>query len=138
VSYLTFEEYQELGGTIEEEELFDDLEFGAEAYINYMTFDRLKAYPTIPTEVKRLTYYLITLVKKKAESLSLGSGDVSTGSYIRNQSNDGVSITYSGMASADLYKTCTVEANIAVKHYLSGVKDASGRKVLYRGLYPGE
>ena len=65
--YLTYEEYQAMGGTIEDAAEFDDLEFGAEALINYYTFNRLKNDTNIPTEVKRLTKYLIDLAKKKAD-----------------------------------------------------------------------
>lgn len=139
--YLTFDEYQETGGTLSAT-TFNNFEFEAEALINYRTFNRLKNVESVPDEVKRLTRYLIDLAQKKADSLSLGNaGDTTTsnaGSYIKSQSNDGVSITYGGMSSTDLYKVCSAEANQAIDRYLSGVTDVLGRKLLYRGLYPGE
>jgi hypothetical protein len=139
--YLTFEEYQQNGGTLSAT-TFDNFEFEAEALINYRTFNRLKNVEVVPDAVKRLTKYLIDLAQKKADSLSLGNaGDTTTsnaGSYIKSQSNDGVSITYGGMSSTDLYRVCSAEANQAIDRYLVDVTDALGRKLLYRGLYPGE
>lgn len=139
--YLTFDEYQENGGTLSAT-TFNNFEYEAEALINYRTFNRLKNVEVVPDEVKRLTRYLIDLAQKKADSLSLGNaGDTTTsnaGSYIKSQSNDGVSITYGGMSSVDLYKMCEVDALKAIDRYLVDVTDSLGRKLLYRGLYPGE
>ena len=139
--YLTFEEYQENGGTLSAT-TFNNFEYEAEALINYRTFNRLKNVESVPDEVKRLTRYLIDLAQKKADSLSLGNaGDTTTsnaGSYIKSQSNDGVSITYGGMSSVDLYKMCEVDAHKAIDRYLVDVTDSLGRKLLYRGLYQGE
>jgi hypothetical protein len=139
--YLTYEEYAKNGGTLDAT-TFENFEFEAATIINYRTFNRLKGIVEVPEEVKRLTKYLIDLAQKKADSLSLGNaGDTTTsnaGSYIKSQSNDGVSITYGGMSSVDLYKMCEVDALKAIDRYLVDVTDALGRKVLYRGLYPGE
>ena len=139
--YLTFEEYQENGGTLSAT-TFNNFEYEAEALINYRPFNRLKNVESVPDEVKRLTRYLIDLAQKKADSLSLGNaGDTTTsnaGSYIKSQSNDGVSITYGGMSSVDLYKMCEVDAHKAIDRYLVDVTDSLGRKLLYRGLYQGE
>ena len=139
--YLTYDEYKESGGTLSAT-TFDRFEFEAEVIINYRTFNRLKKVEEVPDEVKHLTLYLIDLVQKKADSLSLGNaGDTTvsnTGSYIKSQSNDGVSITYGGMSSTDLYKTCFTEVNQAIDMYLADVTNELGRKLLYRGLYPGE
>lgn len=139
--YLTYDEYTEYGGTLDET-TFDNLEFGAESLINYYTFSRLKNDTVLPTEVKRLTKYLIDLATKKLASLSLGSGDEYNspiaGTYITAQSNDGVSVSYNAMGSSDLYKLCGSEAKEAIFMQLDGVMNELGRKLLYRGLYPGE
>ena len=142
MAYLSYEEYQAYGGTLDAT-TFANFDFEAEALINYRTFNRLKAYPEIPEEVKRLTKYLIDLAQKKAEALSLGAAaggadTTNVGAFITNETNDGVSVSYSGMASADLYKLCNKEATQAIDTYLDAVMDSLGRKVLYRGLYPGE
>lgn len=138
--YLSYEEYTAYGGTLDAT-TFADLDFEAEALVNYYTFNRLKKYKVIPEEVKRLVKYLIDLAMKKAESLSLGAGgadETNVGAYITNQSNDGVSVSYSGMSSVDLYKMCGKEAEAAVRMYLEATMNEAGQKLLYRGLYPGE
>ena len=138
--YLTYEEYASMGGTIEES-LFDDYEFGAEALVNYYTFNRLVGDTDIPISVKRLIKYLIGLAQKKASAMSLGdnaSDESVVGPYITSQSNDGVSVTYGGAAATDLYKMCGNEAKEAIHVYLNGVMNEAGRYLLYRGLYPGE
>jgi hypothetical protein len=138
--YLTYEEYQNMGGTLEEIP-FNDFEFQAEAQINYATFNRLKNDATFSNEVKRLTKYLIDLLEKKAAAFSLGKGSSSSadsGVYITSQSNDGVSVSYNGMAPTDLVEMCKTEVLTAIRNYLDGVKNEAGHKLLYRGLYPGE
>lgn len=135
--YLTYDEYKNMGGTLDESN-FTKFEFQAEAQINYATFSRLKGDKTIPEEVKRLTHYLVDLMEKKAAALSLGKGENGEATYITSQSNDGVSISYNGMAPSDLIELCKVDSLNAIRSYLDGVTNAAGRKLLYRGIYPGE
>lgn len=138
--YLTYDEYKTMGGTLEEVP-FNDFEFQAEAQINYATFSRLKTDSTVPGEVKRLTKYLIDLLEKKAAAFSLGKGSSSSSdssAYVTSQSNDGVSVSYSGMASTDLVEMCKTEVLTAIRSYLDGTTNEAGHKLLYRGLYPGE
>lgn len=135
--YLTYEEYQSMGGTLDEIP-FTDFEFQAEAQINYATFGRLKREKVIPDEVKRLTKYLVDLVEKKAAAFSLGKGQSATPTYITSQSNDGVSTSYNGLAPSDLIELCKADILNAVRSYLEGVTNEAGHKLLYRGLYPGE
>jgi hypothetical protein len=135
--YLTYEDYLRMGGTLDEIN-FDNFEFQAEAQINYATFSRLKDDKVIPKEVKRLTHYLINLMEKKAAAFSLGKGSSGTDTYITSQSNDGVSISYNGLAPSDLIELCKADFLNAIRSYLDGVTNEAGRKLLYRGLYPGE
>lgn len=135
--YLTHEEYLELGGTLDESQ-YTQFVFQAEAQVNRATFNRLKGDETFPTEVKLLMKYLVDLLEKKANAFSLGKGTSAEGSYITSQSNDGVSISYAGMAPSDLIKLSEAEMLNAIRGYLDGVTNAAGRKLLYRGLYPGE
>jgi hypothetical protein len=135
--YLTYAEYKNMGGTLEETP-FNDFEFQVEAQINYATFSRLKTDNTFPEEVKRLTKYLVDLLEKKAAALSLGKGSSGTDVHITSQSNDGVSVSYNGMASKDLIEECKTEISAAIKNYLDGVTNKAGHKLLYRGLYRGE
>ena len=138
--YLTYEEYTAMGGTLSETE-FDDYEFRAEAIINYATFNRLVNDAEISPKVKRLMKYIIDMVQKKSDALNLGKGDNDTQSgntFITAQSNDGVSASYNGMASTDVFSLCDEEIQGAINTYLYGVMNEAGRYLLYRGLYKGE
>lgn len=135
--YLTYDEYKNMGGTLEEIP-FNDFEFQAEAQINYATFNRLKKDKTVPEAVKRLTLYLIDLMEKKAAAFSLGKGSSTDSVYITSQSNDGVSTSYNGMSPSDLIKLCKEDSLNTIRNYLEGVTNEAGHKLLYRGLYPGE
>ena len=135
--YLTYDDYVGMGGTLEEIP-FVNFEFQAEAQINRATFNRLKGDTVIPEEVKRLMKYLVDLLEKKQSAFSLGKNTSGANTYITSQSNDGVSISYNGIAPSDLIKLSEEDALSAIKSYLEGVTNEAGRRLLYRGLYPGE
>ena len=137
--YLTYEEYQSMGGTLDLA-TFDDLEFEAEATVNWYTFNRLKNDTNIPYEVKRLIKYLVTLASNKIKAISLAdtSDSESGGGIIKSQSNDGVSITYEVPSAKEILDNIKAESENAIGKYLQGVTNEAGRKLLYRGLYPGE
>ena len=135
--YLTYTEYQTMGGTLTEN-IFTDYEFRAESIINYRTFNRLTKDTSFPVQVKRLVKHIIDLVDKQSSSLSLGNNDKSSNAYITSQSNDGVSVSYSGMAATDLFTLCDKDIQTSINHYLQGVTNSAGRNLLYRGLYANE
>lgn len=135
--YLTYDEYQRMGGTLDEIN-FGVFEFQAEAQINYATFSRLRGDKSIPDEVKRLTHYLIDLMQKKAAAFSLGKNSSGSDAHITSQSNDGVSVSYNGLAPSDLIELCKTDVLNAIRSYLDCVTNEAGHKLLYRGLYPGE
>lgn len=135
--YLTYDDYMRMDGTLDET-TFTNFEFQAEAQINYATFGRLKGDTTIPEEVKRLIFYLVTLLEKKAAAFSLGKGSDASSSPITSQSNDGVSVSYNGLAPGDLIELCKADFLNAIRSYLEGVTNEAGQRLLYRGLYPGE
>lgn len=152
--YLTYEEYQSYGGTLDET-TFNDFEFEAETWIDWYTFNRLQNEDTQDERVKRCVNKLIQLAKMKADALALGSqttqitdgeGNVTTiqtTASIASQSNDGVSISYNTISASEAYRAlqATESGNLiemTVKQYLQGLKNSLGRKVLYRGLYPNE
>jgi len=137
--YLTYEEYQNMGGALDEA-TFNDLEFEAEALVNWYTFNRLKGDKTFPEELKRLMKYLIGLAYSKSGMLDAsgsGNSDIA-GKTIASQSNDGVSISYNILSAKDLMDSVKAESETAIQQYLQGVMNEAGRKLLYRGLYPGE
>ena len=128
-----------MGGTLDEP-TFNDLEFEAEALVNWYTFNRLKKDTTIPSEVKRLMKYLIDLAEKKANLLraSSSASSESQGAAIASQSNDGVSISYNVLNAAQLMESLKGQEDGAINKYLQGVMNEAGQKLLYRGIYPGE
>lgn len=136
--YLTYAEYQQMGGTLEET-TFNDYEFEAEAIVNWYTFNRLKGDTTFPTEIKRLMKYLIKLAEEKAGVLGSSAAEgESGGKSIASQSNDGVSISYNVLSAKELMESVKSEGEKAVETYLQGVTNEAGKKLLYRGLYAGE
>lgn len=128
-----------MGGTLDET-TFNDLEFEAEALINWYTFNRLKQDTTFPAEVKRLMKYLINLLYAKNGVISSSANGSTAGaqSNITSQSNDGVSISYNVMNASELAQSCKQEAKEAIDRYLQGVMNEAGRVLLYRGVYPNE
>jgi len=136
--YLTYAEYQTMGGTLDEA-TFNDLEFEAEALVNWYTFNRLKKDTTYPEELKRLMKYLIGLAYSKSGIINAsGSGAVDTQKTIASQSNDGVSISYNILSAKDLMDSVKSESKDAIDKYLQGVMNEAGRLLLYRGVYPDE
>ena len=135
--YLSYTEYLHMGGKLPEIE-FEHFEFQAESEIDYATFSRLKNEETIPVAVKRLTFYIIYLMEKKAAAFSLGRGPDADNAFITSQSNDGVSVSYNGLEPSDLITLCKTDALNAIRSYLDGVTNSAGHKLLYRGVYPGE
>lgn len=141
--YLSFTDYQNMGGTLEET-AFDDLAFEAESIIDWYTFGRLRneEYDNLAVEVKKCMYHIIKLINDKqlamqpaTDSESDTSGGISS---IASQSNDGVSISYNVLSASEALESIKNEVEDLIKKSLSYVKNSLGKKVLYRGLYPGE
>ena len=153
--YLTYEEYQSMGGTLDET-AFNDFEYEAETIVNWYTFDRLKDETEYPAELSRCMYRLIYLAKLQADALLMGKQRTITidgegnktvtevETYIKSQSNDGVSTAYNAIDANELFGmlTSTGKGNVmetTVFRYLNGVRRLSdGKKLTYRGLYPDE
>lgn len=137
--YLTYEEYQNMGGTLDEA-TFNDFEFEAGAQIDWYTFCRLQKDTTFPEAVKRCDYALIKLLqdKRQASLVSGVSADGQTQAGIASQSNDGVSVSFNTLSARDLIEMSKTEIEELVQRYLQGVVNSLGQKVLYRGVYPNE
>lgn len=163
--YLTYDEYMDLGGTIEEETTFADFEFEAETILNWYTFNRLRGdekftatsdYDDDVLAVKRCIFRLIQLARIKAEVLGSASSGVGMEwsanrtplePTIASQSNDGVSISYNTLSASEAFgllgaskgsDSANNEIEMTINRYLQDVKNSNNRKVLYKGLYPGE
>jgi len=139
--YLTYDEYIEMGGVELEETAFEQLEFEARAQIDWWTFGRLKNEASYPEAVKRCMYKLIELLDKQQKVLMVDAvdedGNVKAG-LMAHQSNDGVSSTYNVITGNMAMRVLKTQLDNTIKMYLQDVKDSLGRKVLFRGLYPGE
>ena len=138
--YLTYAEYQDMGGTITDETTFEEFEFEARAQVDWYTFNRLQQEQEYPEAVKRCMYALIKLLQQKQQASMTGdtSADGTVTAGIASQSNDGVSVSYNTLSAKDCVDTCTNEIQNCIKRYLQGVTNSLGRKVLYRGVYPDE
>lgn len=139
--YLTYEDYTDMGGTVDAA-TFPLYEAEAEALINWYTFNRIERWETIPEAVKNCMYKLITLAQIKADAIASVSGSAS-GSAIASQSNDGVSISYNMISASEAFNSLSANTrgNVIesiIRIYLSGLKDEKGRNILYRGVYEDE
>lgn len=136
--YLTYAEYQEMGGTLDEA-TFNDYYYQAKAVIDYVTFNRLINDTTFQIELKYCVFRLIKTIQQKADALSMGwKSNSNSEPAIKSQDNDGVSISYN-VASADkLLDLVQSEYKDIIRMYLVDVRNEAGRKVLYRGIYPDE
>ena len=144
VYYLTYTEYQEMGGTLEET-LFNSLVLDAQGYIDWFTFNRLwkEEWRTedVMERVKICMYQLIGLVATKNNLLTpqgANAGGVNVNAQVSQQSNDGVSTTYAVLSGELLFSHAKKEIEDCINRYLNGVMNSAGRKLLYRGLYPNE
>lgn len=152
--YLTYAQYQNMGGTLDET-TFNDFEFESECIVNWYTFDRLKNESTFPVELQRCMYSLIKLAKLKSDAMTLGqqttqttddeghTTTVTVNSAIASQSNDGVSVSYNTVQASAIFEKLSPRAkggeiDNLIKTYLWNVTNSLGQKVLYRGLYPNE
>lgn len=147
--YLTYEEYTDMGGTLDEA-AFNDLEFDAESTVNWYTFNRLKrtewAKVLESEELKRCMYQLIRLKAAENELLASSGGGAGWGvgwskeAGITEESNDGVTTKYNTASAGDLlaFFKGSKTVNDVVQQYMGSIVNDLGRNILFRGVYPGE
>lgn len=145
--YLTYAEYQTYGGTLDET-TFNDLGFEACCIVDWYTFRRLVNDDTVSENVKRLVYRLINELNLRNQAMTLGKDTSATvtetptsSGVIQSQSNDGFSVQFNVMSAKDIAASSTLRSpqmRNLIETYLTGVRNALGQDVLYRGLYPNE
>lgn len=147
--YLTYDEYTDYGGTLDET-AFQDLEYDAESTINWYTFNRLKRdewKEVLETEeLKRCMYQLIRVRQVENDLINASVGGIGVGvgwtkeAGITKETNDGVSVSYNTLSSGELlsYATGAKSLKKLVRRYLGSIVNDLGRNILYKGLYPGE
>ena len=119
--YLTYDEYKQLGGTLDEN-AFNLLEYEARKKINEKTFNRISRLEEIPTDVKMCVYNLITTFSSYEENHNKTIASESVGSY---------SVTYA-TASSETSKAKCREISTIIETYLDGVI-INGTPALYLG-----
>lgn len=99
-SYLTYEDYKELGGTLPLD-AFSRLERKAQRWLDYFTFDRIKTLTKIPNEVREL---LVEYIGR----LDTVSNQRENGDLVTQYSNGVEQLTYKVVTEeelkGDLYK----------------------------------
>ena len=126
MSYLTYSEYLEYGGTLEET-AFNRLSYKASRKIDRMTFNRLQNDTEIGEPVKRLMFELIGVI---------GNNDTTSESYspaIASEGNDGYSVSYAstGFLSPD---AADKKVDSLIEEYLQFEKAQNGQYLLSCGL----
>lgn len=120
--YLTFEEYEELGGTLTKTP-FNLLEFEARKQVDLRTQNRLKACETIPEEVKLCVYHLIDFIILCQNENSNNIASETVGSY---------SVSYNNQVK-DVIKNKKSEMGDIIINDLYGVA-VNGEHVIYNGV----
>ena len=128
--YLTYIEYQNLGGSAIGEMPFNLLEFEARRQIDTRTFNRLKDSNEIPQEVKICEYNLINTVNEFVKSTS----NIANNGNVASESTDGYSISYiTSDKISEIVKSKQDEINNIIRTYLLGVI-YNGEHLMYCGV----
>jgi hypothetical protein len=123
--YLTYEEYIELGGTLDETP-FNILELEAQKNIDKYTFGRLQNLEQQTNEVKVCIFKLISLIDTynsyENQNKSISSENI-----------DGYSVTYS-QATENVSKSKIEDIKCIIKTYLAECKLEDDTPYLYVGV----
>ena len=120
MEYLKYDDYEEMGGTLEEE-IYPRHELRARRLIDRITHGRLKEEKTVRECVK---YCMFELIGALAADEACGA----QGREISSMSNDGVSMSFAGVQTQE-----TRLIGIA-KSWLSGETAENGVQLLYAGV----
>ena len=128
--YLTYAEYQALGGSAIGEMPFNLLEFEARRQIDSRTLNRLKNGENIPQEVKLCEYTLINSINEFATSTS----NVANNGNVASENTDGYSVSYiTAEKISDIVKSKQDEINNIIETYLMFVT-YNGEHLMYCGV----
>ena len=122
--YLTYDEYIDLGGTLEETP-FNLLEFEARQNVDKYTFGRLKELQEQNQEVKLCIFKLINTIDSYNEYESQSKG-------VASENIDGYSISYN-TPNTNFTESKNVELHNVVKEYLVDCKLEDGTPYMYSG-----
>ena len=126
--YLEFDEYEELGGSLEETP-FNILEFEARRKIDERTFGRLKLLEEQPIEVKMCMFALINSINSYNNAYQN-----SNNRNVASESVGSYSVSYaSGTQIQEIINSKNVEIEEIIRTYLMGVV-VNGEHILYIGV----
>lgn len=125
--YLTYAEYQELGGSAIGEKPFNLLEFEARKLIDQRTFNRLKNQSEILQDVKLCEYELINKINSYLKvSETLGN--------VASENIDGYSVNYvSADKVSEVVKSKKNDLDDTIRTYLVGVI-VDNQHIMYVGV----
>ena len=123
--YLTYNEYQSLGGSINGEMPFNLLEFRSRKEIDSRTQGRLKDLTTQVQEVKLCDFALIEKINKFVQEEKRAG--------ISSENIDGYSVSYSDINKLEFTDIQRKEINQIIDSYLDECKLDNGIPYLYRG-----
>ena len=128
--YLTYAEYQALGGSAIGEMPFNLLEFEARRQIDIRTFNRLKDSDEIPQEVKLCEYALINSINEFATSTS----NIASNGNVASENTDGYSVSYiTSDKISNVVNSKQDEINNIIETYLMFVT-YNGEHLMYIGV----
>lgn len=128
--YLTYAEYQALGGSAIGEMPFNLLEFEARRQIDIRTFNRLKDSEEIPQEVKLCIYNLINSINEFNNSINIASAN----GKLASENTDGYSVSFINASQiSDIVKSKQSEIDDIIRTYLLGVI-YNGEHLMYCGV----
>lgn len=137
--YLTYEEYQKYGGTLDET-AFNSLGYDVQVKIDYYTFSRLKKDTEYSEAVKRAFMKIMGLLDTHNKYLEKVADMDSP--MVASASNDGVSESYGGYAGNTTPNDVSTLADMlekdiqgVIREYLNGERNQKGELLLYRGVY---
>lgn len=119
MKYLTYEEYKQMGGTLDEA-AFSRFAMGAEQIIRRYTFGRVDKMQSVPDAVKWLVFELVDTTRQKSDGTDKLTSE-SVGSWSRS---------YQVQTDAE----AKAEANEMIKNYLMHEVDDNGVPLLYLGV----
>lgn len=125
VSYLTYERYKQLGGTLDDT-AFTLAEFKARKRVDYLTASRVQKMANVPEAVTLCVFALIEL------ETSIGAESQISSPLVTSYNTDGYSENYGNIptiAESDAIM------NKTVRTYLTDERDDKGTPLLYRGVY---
>ena len=131
--YLSYAEYQSLGGSAIGLMPFNILEFEARKQIDIKTQKRLVGIDEIPDDVKLCVFHLINAVMNYSNSIT--SANSSNGA-VASESTDGYSVSYNQVNATqiqEIVKSKNVELDNIILNHLYGVI-VNKEHIIYNGV----